>query len=290
VSGSHSARELANGVRIPLLGLGLWQVPDGTETERAVSAALEAGYRHFDTAQGYGNEDGVGRAIAASGIAREQLFVTTKFHPDSDDPAAEAGRSLERLGLERLDLYLVHWPKEDPNGPWPGMERALERGLTRAIGVSNYGVDQLTAVVECAERPPVVNQIELNPFNYRRALVAACERMGVAPEAYSPLTTGEDLGHPVVTDVARRNQRSPAQVMLRWCLQRGFIVIPKSTRPERIAENARIFDFELSDQDMGTLDGLDRTRGTGRATERWWQTPRGTARRVARRLRLGDRA
>ncbi len=154
MSGSRPARELANGVRIPLLGLGLWQIPDGSETERVVSAALEAGYRHFDTAQGYGNEAGVGRAIAASGIAREQVFVTTKFHPDSDDPTAEAERSLERLDLERLDLYLVHWPKEDPNRPWPGMERALERGLTRAIGVSNYGVDQLTAVARTRREPP----------------------------------------------------------------------------------------------------------------------------------------
>jgi diketogulonate reductase-like aldo/keto reductase len=284
VSGPETARELASGVGVPLLGLGLWQVPDGEQTERAVSAALETGYRHFDSAQRYGNEAGLGRALAASGIPREQLFVTTKFDPDAEDPVAEAERSLERLGLQFVDLYLIHWPKDDAARPWPGMERALERGLTRAIGVSNYDVTQLTEVVESAGAAPVVNQIKLNPFSYRRELVAACERMEVAAEAYSPLTTGADLGDPVVARVAQRHGRSPAQVMLRWCLEHGFIVIPKSTHPERIAENARIFDFSLGAEDLEALDALDRTGGTGRATERWWQTPRETARRVAKRI------
>ena len=287
MSGPDTVRELARGVSIPLLGLGLWQVPEGEPTERAVSAALEAGYRHFDTAQRYGNERGAGRALAASGIPREQLFVTTKFDPYADDPVAEAERSLGRLGLEFVDLYLVHWPKEDPTRPWPGMERALERGLARAIGVSNYDVAQLDAVVESASSPPAVNQIKLSPFSYRRALVAACARLGVAPEAYSPLTTGEDLENTVVGEVARRNGRSPAQVMLRWGIDRGFVVIPKSTHPDRIVENARIFDFSLGAQDLRALDALDRTRGTGRATERWWQTPRSTARRISRRFGVG---
>jgi diketogulonate reductase-like aldo/keto reductase len=209
------------------------------------------------------------------------VFVTTKFRPAAADPVAELERSLERLGLERVDLYLVHWPKGDATGPWPSMERALERGLTRAIGVSNYDVAQLEAVVASADAPPVVNQIELNPFSYRTRLVAACERLQVAPEAYSPLTTGADLGHPVVAEVARRNGRSPAQVMLRWGIERGFVVVVKTVRRERMAENAEVFGFELSDEDLTALDGLDRTRGTGRALERWWQTRRSIPRRLA---------
>jgi diketogulonate reductase-like aldo/keto reductase len=286
---ASATRTLAGGVEIPRLGLGVWQVPAGGAAERAVSEALEVGYRHVDTAQGYGNEADVGRALAASAIPRERVFVTTKFRPAAADPLAELERSLERLGLERVDLYLVHWPKDDPIAPWPGMERALERGLTRAIGVSNYGVAQLEAVVASADAPPVVNQIELNPFSYRRRLVAACERLRVAPEAYSPLTTGVDLGHPVVSEVARRNRRSPAQVMLRWGIERGFVVVVKTVRRERMTENAAIFDFELADEELTALDGLDRTRGTGRGRERWWQTPTRIPRRLARRLGTSGR-
>jgi diketogulonate reductase-like aldo/keto reductase len=269
---------------MPLLGLGVWQIPDGEETEHAVGWALEAGYRHVDTAQRYGNESGVGRALAASGILRGEVFVTTKFDPAYADPVAELERSLERLGLERVDLYLVHWPQGEPTRAWPGMERALERGLTRAIGVSNFGVEDLSAVVGIAESPPLVNQIQLSPFQYRRALLSACARLGVAPEAYSPLTSGECLGHRVIAEVARRTGRTPAQVMLRWALDRGCLVITKSTRRERLVENSRIFDFTLGVEELAALDALDRTRGTGRATERWWQAPRRTARRVARGL------
>jgi diketogulonate reductase-like aldo/keto reductase len=264
------ARALANGVEMPRLGLGLWQVPSGERTERAVTWALETGYRHLDTAQGYGNEASVGRALAASGIPREQVFLTTKFHPDSDDPVAEAERSLERLGVERLDLYLVHWPKGPATAQWAGMERALGRGLTRAIGVSNYSVGQLTQVLEAAETRPMVNQVALSPFTYRRRLVEFCLRSGVAPEAASPLTTGADLADPRLGEVARRTGRTPAQVMLRWGLQRGFVVIPKSVDRDRIAENARIFDFSLSDEDVAALDALDRTGGASRAIDRRW--------------------
>jgi diketogulonate reductase-like aldo/keto reductase len=283
---SGASTTLTDGIEVPRLGFGVWQIPDGAETERAVSAALEAGYRHVDTAQDYGNEAGVGRAVAGSGLPRDEVFVTTKYHPAGGDPVAELERSLDRLGMDRVDLYLVHWPRGDPLAPWPAMERALERGLTRAIGVSNYGADDLEAVVASASSAPVVNQIELNPFHHRRALVAACERLGVTCEAYSPLTRGADFGNPVIAEIAGRTGRTPAQVMLRWGFEHGFIVITKSVRRERIAENAAVFDFSLPPEDVAALDRLDRTRGTGRATERWWHEPRSLPRRLSRRLGL----
>jgi 2,5-diketo-D-gluconate reductase A len=286
---SDALRTIADGVEMPLLGLGLWQVPDGEEAERAVAWALEAGYRHLDTAQGYRNEPSVGRVLATSGLPREEVFVTTKFYPEpSSDPVAEAERSIERLGVERLDLYLVHWPQSGPTWAWPGMERTLERGLTRAIGVSNFDIGELRAVSQIATMPPAVNQIQLSPFHHRRALLAECGRLGIAAEAYSPLTTGHDLGHPKLAEVAGRNGRTPAQVMLRWGLQHGFVVIPRSTDRGRIAQNSRIFDFMLDADDMEALDNLDRTGGTGVAQEHpWWTTAepgRGLAGRLIRRL------
>jgi diketogulonate reductase-like aldo/keto reductase len=275
---------------MPVLGLGVWQVSDGPETERAVSWALEAGYRHIDTAQAYRNEASVGRALVASGIPREQLFVTTKFYPEpSSDPLDEAQRSLERLGLDRVDLYLVHWPEGGPTWAWPGMEMTLERDLTRSIGISNFGVDQLDQVLAVATHPPAVNQIQLSPFQYRRALLDACARRRIAPIAYSPLTHGEDLGDRTIAAVAARVGRTPAQVILRWGVERGFAVIPKSTDRGRILENARIFDFSLDTENLAALDGLDRTGGSGSAHEDpWWsEAPRGRGLkgRIARRLR-----
>lgn len=272
-----------------MLGFGTWLIPDGDRTEQAVGWALEAGYRHIDTAQAYGNEASVGRALEGSGISRSEVFVTTKFNPGLGDPAAQAERSLERLGIDQVDLYLVHTPQGGPTRAWSGMERAFERGLTRAIGVSNFDVDELEVVVAEADTPPVVNQIQFSPFANRRRLLAACARLGVAPEAYSPLTHGEDLDHPTVVEIARRIGRTPAQVLLRWGIQRDLVVIPKSTNRERIAENARIFDFSLSEAEMVTLDGLDRTAGTGTAVEDKWWTPAARARALLRRLaeRLG---
>jgi diketogulonate reductase-like aldo/keto reductase len=275
---------------MPMLGLGVWQVPQGPETERAVGWALEAGYRHIDTAQAYRNEASVGRALAASGIPRGELFVTTKFYPEpSSDPVEEAQRSLERLGLDRVDLYLVHWPEGGPTWAWPGMQLALERGLTRSIGISNFGVAQLDRVIAIATHPPAVDQIQLSPFEYRRALLDACGRSRIAAVAYSPLTHGERLGDPTLAEIAARADRTPAQVMLRWAIERGLAVIPKSTDRERIAENARIFDFSLDAEDLGALDGLDRTGGTGSAHEDpWWSEKprgRGLGSRIVRRLR-----
>jgi diketogulonate reductase-like aldo/keto reductase len=271
ITTDERTRTLANGAPMPVLGLGVWLARPGGETENAVRWALEAGYRHIDTAQAYRNEESVGRALAASGIPREQVWVTTKFYPRSRDPEAEAEASLRRLGLEQLDLYLIHWPGGGPTWAWPAMERVLDRGLTRAIGVSNFGVRELDELRGAASVTPHVNQILFNPKNYRRELQARCEGDGIAVEAYSPLMHGRDLEDATIRRVADEVDRTAAQVLLRWGLQRDTIVIPKSVRRERIEENAGIFDFELRPEQMAALDALDRTEGTGRALERrWW--------------------
>src|SRR3954468_12980669 len=264
-------RVLADGNEIPLLGLGVWQVPDGRACEDAVRWALEAGYRHVDTAQAYGNEASVGRALRDSGVPREDVFITTKFNPARRDAEEEAKRSLERRGVEEVDLYIVHWPQGGPTRAWDGMQRARERGHARSIGVSNYSAAELDELIAVADVAPVVNQVQFSPFEYRRGLLEACERRAVAIEAYSPLGTGRHLGDARVREVADRVGRTPAQVLIRWCLERGLVVLPKSTHRERIEENAGVFDFELSAGDMATLDGLDQTGGTERAREsRWW--------------------
>jgi len=264
-------RVLADGTVMPLLGLGVWQVPDGPACVRAVRAALELGYRHIDTAQAYGNEASVGRALRESGVARDEVFITTKFHPGRRDPLREAAYSIERLGVDYVDLYLVHWPGSGATWAWPGMEAAVARSYARAIGVSNFDAGELDRVIAGATVAPVVDQVQFNPSVYRRALLDACAERGVALEAYSPLGTGAQLGDPVVAGIADRVGRTPAQVLLRWCVQRAIPVVGKSTHRDRIAENAQVFDFELSDHDMGELDALDRSGGTGTALERkWW--------------------
>ncbi|WP_138733618.1 aldo/keto reductase [Modestobacter excelsi] len=265
------ARVLTDGNQIPLLALGVWQVPDGPECEDAVRWALEAGYRHIDTAQSYGNEGSVGRALRDSGLSRQDVFLTTKFHPGRRDPAAELQRSLELLGVESVDLYIVHWPQGGPTRAWEGMQRARDSGHARSIGVSNFGVSDIEAVLGVADAPPVINQVQFSPFEFRRGLLESCERRGVVLEAYSPLGTGRHLGDRQVAGIAEHLGRTPAQVLIRWSLQRGLVVLPKSTHRERIEENAQVFDFELSDEDMTALDGLDRTGATDRALERpWW--------------------
>ena len=271
VSADGRAVELADGSRLPMLGLGVWQVPDGPACVNAVRWALELGYRHIDTAQAYGNEASVGRALRDSGIPRDEVFITTKFYPAHKDPVAEAEQSLRRLGVDQVDLYIVHWPGGGPLWAWPGMERARDRGLARSIGVSNYSARELQQVIAAGAMVPAVNQVQFSAVQYRRALLEACLRSGVVLEAYSPLGTGRHLSNKVVAEVAGRTGRTPAQVLLRWCVQHGVPVIPKSTHRERISENARIFDFALSDEDMARLDALDRTRGTDRALEHaWW--------------------
>jgi 2,5-diketo-D-gluconate reductase A len=271
VSADGRIRLLADGNRMPMLGLGVWQVPDGPECVAAVRTALELGYRHIDTAQAYGNEESVGRGLRDSGVPREEVFITTKFFPSRKDPAAEIEHSLRRLGVDTVDLYVIHWPAGGPTWAWPGMERALERGHARSIGVSNFNVTQLEELSGVASTAPVVDQVQFNPFKYRRALLADCEARGVALEAYSPLGTGRHLSEPVIGRVAERVGRTPAQVLIRWSLQRGLPVIPKSTHRERIEENMQVFDFALSADDMEMLDSLDTTGGTDSALERrWW--------------------
>jgi diketogulonate reductase-like aldo/keto reductase len=264
--------KLTDGNQLPMLGLGVWQVPDGPTCERAVRWALELGYRHIDTAQAYGNEASVGKALRDSGVSRDEVFITTKFYPGSKDPVAEAEQSLRRLRVDQVDLYLVHWPQRGPVWAWPGMERTQERGLARSIGVSNFAAADLDQVTAAGSVVPAVNQIQFSAMEYRRGLVEACRRHGIVPEAYSPLGTGRHLANRRVTEIAARADRTPAQVLLRWCIQHGLPIIPKSTHRERIAENARVFDFTLSDEDMAALDALDRSHGTDRALENtWWR-------------------
>jgi diketogulonate reductase-like aldo/keto reductase len=263
-------RILIDGTAMPLLGLGVWQVPDGPVCVQAVRAALEQGYRRIDTAQAYGNEASVGRALRESGIARDEVFITTKFFPGRRDPLREAAKSIEALGVDYVDLYLVHCGG-GPTWAWPGMEAAHTRSYARAIGVSNFDTAELDQVIAGATVRPVVDQVQFNPRAYRKALLDRCDARGVVLEAYSPLGTGALLGDPAVTRIADRLGRSTAQVLLRWCVQRGIPVIPKSTHRDRIAENAQVFDFELAADDVDELDGLDRTGRTQAALERkWW--------------------
>src|SRR5712664_3157723 len=197
------ARVLADGNEMPMLGLGVWQVPNGAECVNAVRWALELGYRHLDTAQAYGNEESVGRGLRESGVPRDEVFITTKFHPAHRDPVAEAAQSLKRLGVDHVDLYIVHWPQGGPTWAWPGMERARELGHTRSIGVSNFNVAELQALLGVAAVAPVVNQVQFSPFEYRRALLDACEQRSICLEAYSPLGTGRHLSDQVVNAVAQ---------------------------------------------------------------------------------------
>ena len=268
---ASNTRPLGDGNHIPLLGLGVWQIPNGRTTVDAVRWALELGYRHIDTAQAYGNEESVGRALSESDVPRDEVFITTKFWPGAKDPVAEAEGSLRRLGLEYVDLYLVHWPQGGPTWAWSGMERTRELGYARSIGVSNFDVRDLDQVIAAATVHPVVDQVQFSPFEYRRKLLESAEKRGIAVEAYSPLGTGRHLENETVKRLALRIGRTPAQVLLRWCLQHNLIVIPKSTHRVRIEENARVFDFTLSAADMAALDALDETGATDHALEEtWW--------------------
>jgi diketogulonate reductase-like aldo/keto reductase len=271
VTEDGKARLLADGNEIPLIGLGVWQVPNGPECVNAVRWALELGYRHIDTAQAYGNEESVGRGLRESGIPRDEVFVTTKFHPVRHDPVAEVERSLQRLGVDYVDLYIIHWPKGGPTWAWPGMERSHELGHARSIGISNFNGAELAHLLAMASVAPVVNQVQFSPYEYREGLLDVCGENGIALEAYSPLGHGRHLASETATRIAHRLGRTPAQVLLRWCIERDIPLIAKSMHRERIAENARIFDFTLSNKDMADLDALDRTGRTELALERkWW--------------------
>jgi diketogulonate reductase-like aldo/keto reductase len=251
---------------MPVLGLGVWQLAAGGDTEQAVEWALEAGYRHIDTASMYRNEQSVGAALKRSSLPREQVFVTTKLLPTHVSAARELEKSLARLGLDYVDLYLIHWPLPLVTARfWRQLESLQDRGLAREIGVSNFGRDKLEALLQGASRTPAVNQVQFSPFRYRRRLLDYCLQQGIVFEAYSPLEQGQGLHDPTITAVAERLGRTPAQIMLRWAIQHQAVVIPKSSRQDRIRSNAQLFDFELADGDMRTLDALDRTNGSARA-------------------------
>jgi len=248
------------GHPFPQLGFGVWQVsPD--EVVGAVREALEAGYRHIDTAAIYGNEEGVGRAIKESRIDRDELFVTTKLwntrHHDVMDAAQE---SLRKLGLDHVNLYLIHWPspgKGDYTKAWEQMQEVRAQGLTRSIGVSNFTEKHLETILALIDTVPAVNQIELHPTFAQRAMSAYNASKGIATEAYSPLGLAQDLDAPEIVEVANDYRRTPAQVILRWHLQKGHVVIPKSVTPSRIRENFRVTDFELADDAMKAIDKVD---------------------------------
>jgi diketogulonate reductase-like aldo/keto reductase len=257
----RSTVTLRGGVEMPRFGLGVWQSAPGEETRGAVADALGVGYRHVDTARAYRNEADVGEALRASGIPRREVFVTTKlWNADHGyDRALRAiDKSLASLGLEQVDLYLVHWPVEGLRGDtWRAMERILAAGKARAIGVSNYTIRHLDELLASAKEPPSVNQVEFNPFLYQRALLEHCRRHGVQLEAYGPLVRAHRMDHPALGAIAAKHRRTPAQVLVRWGLQHDVVVIPKSVRPERIRENADVFGFTLDAEDMARLDGLD---------------------------------
>jgi diketogulonate reductase-like aldo/keto reductase len=270
-TGLTSTVRLNQGVEIPWLGLGVFQTEPGPVTERAVRWALDAGYRLIDTAAMYRNEEDVGRAIRASGIARDDLFVTTKlwYSEQGYESALKAGReSLARLGLDRIDLYLIHWPRapspQTRLDSWRALERLRDEGVCRAIGVSNYTVRHLEELRAHASTLPAVNQVEFHPWVYDPDLLGYLAAHRIQPEAYTPLTRGRRLDDPTVARIAMGHDRSVAQVLLRWGLQHGVVVIPKSVREERIRENARVFDFTLSHEEMAQLDAL---RGGGRITQ-----------------------
>jgi diketogulonate reductase-like aldo/keto reductase len=250
------AIRLANGVLMPLLGLGVWRIP-AAETEQAVLWALEAGYRHVDTAAAYGNEQGVGLGVRASGLPREDVFVATKLRPRRGPARRQLEESLRKLGLDHVDLYLIHWAGRGAEAIWPEMERLHADGLARSIGVSNYGPDMLRRTVARAEVPPMVNQIEWHPGVFSPTELSVHEELGVVLESYSPLGHGRLLRHPGLAEISGRLGRTPAQVLVRWCLERRIPTIPKSRTRERIVENAAV-DFELGPEDMARLDALGR--------------------------------
>lgn len=260
---------LNNGVEMPQLGLGVWRVSDD-DAQAAVATALNAGYRSIDTAKLYANEAGVGRAVHDSGIPREELFITTKLW-NSDQGYDQARRafdaSLERLGMHYVDLYLIHWPMPAVNkyvDTWKALEKIYAEGRARAIGVSNFTIETLDRLLAETDVRPAINQIELHPYLSQTKLRTANAASGIATEAWSPLGQGKGLlDDPVVTELAGKHQRTPAQVVLRWHLQLGNVVIPKSVTPSRIAENIDVFDFSLDPGDMERIAALDQGRRLG---------------------------
>jgi diketogulonate reductase-like aldo/keto reductase len=263
LNGLGSRVRLNQGPEMPVLGLGVFQSPPGEETRRAVRWALEAGYRLLDTAALYENEADVGAAIRESGLPREEVFVTTKlWHQNHGRAKARAAfeESLAKLGLDYVDLYLIHWPRadspEDRIGSWQALEELRSEGRCRAVGVSNYTERHLDEIAAHSKLVPAVNQIEFHPFIYDPEILRFCATRGIRVEAYTPLTRGGRLNDPRIGAIARAVGRSSAQVLIRWGLQHGIVEIPKSVHRERIVENSEVFDFALTSTQMTALDGL----------------------------------
>ena len=259
---------LHDGVEMPQLGFGVFQVPPD-ETQGVVEEAISVGYRHFDTAAAYRNEKGVGAAIAASGVPRDEIFVTTKLWNEQqghDSALATFEKSLGRLGLDRVDLYLIHWPVPPRDRfveTWKAFERIRAEGGARTIGVSNFRIEDLERLGRETEVVPTVNQVELHPRFHQVELRAWHDRHGIATEAWSPLGQGALLGEGAIVEIAERHGRTPAQAILRWHLQLGNVVIPKTATPERMRENLAVFDFELGEEDMEAIGALDTGRRSG---------------------------
>ncbi len=256
---------LNDGHLIPQLGLGVWQIRAGATCEAAVLDALEAGYRHIDTASMYGNEESVGAAIKTSGIPRENIFVTTKlWNSDHGHPEHALETSLRKLNLDYVDLYLIHYPVRERRQSWPTLERLRAMGKARSIGVSNFTIKHLAGLLGETKTVPAVNQVEFHPYLYQRELLDFCVAKGIVIEAYSPLTHGQRLSDRKLVAVAKKyssasraGSKATAQILIRWALQHGLVVIPKSANRKRIFEDADVFDFEITAADMQLLDGLN---------------------------------
>lgn len=251
---------LHDDVEIPYLGLGTYQASASDDLADAVAHALNVGYRHIDTAEMYRNEAQVGKGIKSSGIDREDVFITSKVWPSHfqfDETLEACQKSLDRLGTDYLDLYLLHWPGRNHLEAWEALVDLKRQDLVRSIGISNFSINDIKEILSASEVVPTVNQVEFHPFNFKDELLEYCRSKHIMLEAYSPLTRGRKFDHSTVRQLSEKYDKSPAQVLIRWVLQHDVIVIPKSTHMDRIEENADVFDFELSDEDMRTLDALD---------------------------------
>jgi len=260
---------LPNGYEIPSIGFGTWQTPDGDTAVMAVKKAIECGYTHIDTAACYGNEKSVGKAIAECGVKREKLFVTSKLwnaYRGYETTLAAFERTMADLGLDYLDLYLIHWPAnakqfdnwEELNaGTWKAFEELYEAGKIKAIGLSNFLPHHIDALMKTAKIAPMVDQIEFHPGFMQPEAVEYCRKNGIVPEAWSPIGSGRLLSHPLLTEIAAKHSKSVAQLCIRWCMQHDMLPLPKSVTPSRIEENLRVLDFEISAEDMAAIDGME---------------------------------
>ncbi|TGL96601.1 aldo/keto reductase [Leptospira barantonii] len=252
---------LNNGISMPIFGLGVWKTKSGKECTEAVLNALEAGYRHIDTAKIYSNEEDVGKAIRESGIPRKEIFITTKLwnaDQGSDKTRKALESSLEKLGIDQVDLYLVHFPVTSKRmDSWKELEKAYHDKLCRSIGVSNYTISHLAELLKDSQITPAVNQVEYHPFLNQVDLFDYCKKHKIQLEAYSPLAHGQKIEDPKIAQIAKKYGKTPAQILIRWAIEQDIVVIPKSVKKERIIENSKVFDFKISEADMKTLNSLD---------------------------------